>query len=149
VVRATDLKPLDELPGVTELGIPSRGESPEVFTDCDLIVLSDVPFDLPNWRRPPRVRVIGEVGWPRRISGPHRSRDYGLQRQDHHHQPDGHILREAGVAVQVGGNIGLPSPPWRKVRATMAGTCWNSSFQLETIDEFRRTRSGSTSRRIT
>ncbi len=50
----------------------------------------------------------------------------------------GHILREAGIPVQVGGNIGTP------VTAMIAGSRdegWNvlelSSFQLETIDQFR------------
>ncbi len=50
----------------------------------------------------------------------------------------GHILREAGVTVQVGGNIGLP------VTAMVESSRddgWNvlelSSFQLETIHEFR------------
>src|SRR5206468_12748197 len=49
----------------------------------------------------------------------------------------GHILREAGVPVQVGGNIGVP------VTAMVDGSRedgWNvlelSSFQLETIAEF-------------
>ena len=50
-VRATDLKPLDELPEARELlarlGISFVPQAPEVFEDRDLIVLSpDVPADL-------------------------------------------------------------------------------------------------------
>ncbi len=50
----------------------------------------------------------------------------------------GHILREAGVPVQVGGNIGLPVTA---MVDTSRDDGWNvlelSSFQLETIVEFR------------
>jgi len=50
----------------------------------------------------------------------------------------GHILRESGVAAQVGGNIG--TPPTAMVSTSRAGQ-WNvlevSSFQLETISHFR------------
>ena len=59
MVRATDLKPLDELPGrrANVWTSPSRSRSPEVFEGCDLIVLSpDVPADLRAARSgaPPR-----------------------------------------------------------------------------------------------
>ncbi|MCU1236730.1 MAG: UDP-N-acetylmuramoylalanine--D-glutamate ligase, partial [Candidatus Solibacter sp.] len=63
-VRATDLKPLAELPGVAELGIPFAPQTPAVFENCDLIVLSpDVPADLAPLEaaRGRGVRVIGEV----------------------------------------------------------------------------------------
>jgi UDP-N-acetylmuramoylalanine--D-glutamate ligase len=50
----------------------------------------------------------------------------------------GHILRESGVTVQVGGNIGLPVTAMVE---TSRDDGWNvlelSSFQLETIGEFR------------
>ena len=50
-VRVTDLKSLDLLPGgyefVSRFGIPFQEQTPEVFEDCDLMVLSpDVPADL-------------------------------------------------------------------------------------------------------
>ncbi len=49
----------------------------------------------------------------------------------------GHILRECGIAAQVGGNIG--TPPCSMVSSSGAGQ-WNvlelSSFQLETTDSF-------------
>ena len=50
----------------------------------------------------------------------------------------GHILREAGVRAQVGGNIGVPLAAMIDMSRDDA---WNvlelSSFQLETIREFR------------
>jgi len=50
----------------------------------------------------------------------------------------GHILRESGIPVQVGGNIGIP--PVAMVAASRDDQ-WNvlelSSFQLETIESFR------------
>jgi UDP-N-acetylmuramoylalanine--D-glutamate ligase len=50
----------------------------------------------------------------------------------------GHLLRECGIACQVGGNIG--TPPTALVDSSTDAQ-WNvlelSSFQLETIDEFR------------
>jgi UDP-N-acetylmuramoylalanine--D-glutamate ligase len=141
VVRATDLKPLEELPGVSELGIPFARQSPEVFGDCELIVLSpDVPYDLPELEEARRrgVRVIGEV----ELAAPYlKGRTIGITGSNGKTTTTsltGHILREAGVAVQVGGNIGLP------VTAMVESSRddgWNvlelSSFQLETIDEFR------------
>src|SRR5689334_12318831 len=67
-VRATDLKPLDQLPeGIAvleRLRIPFAQQTPEVFQNCDLIVLSpDVPIDLPPLEeaRHRGVRVLGEV----------------------------------------------------------------------------------------
>ena len=65
-VRATDLKPLEQLPEAVpvleRLEIPFAQQTPEVFQDCDLIVLSpDVPTDLPPLEEARRrgVRVLG------------------------------------------------------------------------------------------
>ena len=67
-VRATDLKPLDQLAEAGALldclRIPFALQTPSVFEGCELIVLSpDVPFDLPPLVEARRrgVRVIGEV----------------------------------------------------------------------------------------
>jgi UDP-N-acetylmuramoylalanine--D-glutamate ligase len=139
-VRATDLHPLEELPGVRELGIPFARQSPEVFEGCDLIVLSpDVPYDLPalEQARARGVAVIGEV----ELAAPYlKGRTIGITGSNGKTTTTsltGHILREAGVPVQVGGNIGLP------VTAMVESSrddVWNvlelSSFQLETIAEF-------------
>jgi UDP-N-acetylmuramoylalanine--D-glutamate ligase len=141
IVRATDLRPLEELPGVKELGIPFAVQSAEVFEDCDLIVPSpDVPYDLPplTAARQRGVPVIGEV----ELAAPFlKGRTIGITGSNGKTTTTsliGHILREAGVTVQVGGNIGLP------VTAMVESSRddgWNvlelSSFQLETIHEFR------------
>src|ERR1035441_2648084 len=67
-VRATDLKPLDELGEARELlarlNVPFARQTPEVFEGCDLIVLSpDVPADLAplDQARKRGERVVGEV----------------------------------------------------------------------------------------
>lgn len=144
-VRATDLKPLDQLPDaqpvLERLAIPFTQQAPAVFEGCDLIVLSpDVPSDLPPLveARQRGVVVIGEV----ELAAPFlRGRTIGITGSNGKTTTTslvGHILREAGVPVQVGGNIGTavtamiePSRPdgWNVLEL--------SSFQLETIREFR------------
>jgi UDP-N-acetylmuramoylalanine--D-glutamate ligase len=139
-VRATDLKPLEQLPHAREvldrLGVAFAPQSPAVFEGCDLVVISpDVPADLPTLRG---LRVVGEV----ELAGPYlKGQTIGITGSNGKTTTTsliGHILREAGVAVQVGGNIGTPV-------CAMVGTSrhegWNvlelSSFQLETLAEFR------------
>src|SRR5262249_9575873 len=63
-VRATDLRPLAELPEAAALGIPFAPQASAVFENCDLIVLSpDVPADLAPLEEARRrgATVIGEV----------------------------------------------------------------------------------------
>ncbi|HWC96240.1 MAG TPA: UDP-N-acetylmuramoyl-L-alanine--D-glutamate ligase [Candidatus Sulfopaludibacter sp.] len=145
LVRATDLKPLADLPGAADLlerlHIPFAPQSAQVFEDCDLIALSpDVPWDLPllTAARARGVRVTGEV----ELAAPLlKGRTIGITGSNGKTTTTsliGHILREAGVPVQVGGNIGTP------VTAMLDNSRddgWNvlelSSFQLESIVEFR------------
>ena len=144
-VRATDLKPLDQLPDaqpvLERLAIPFTQQAPTVFEGCDLIVLSpDVPFDLPPLveARQRGAVVIGEV----ELAAPFlRGRTIGITGSNGKTTTTslvGHILREAGVPVQVGGNIGTPVTAM--IEASRSDG-WNvlelSSFQLETIREFR------------
>jgi UDP-N-acetylmuramoylalanine--D-glutamate ligase len=156
-VRATDLKPLEELPEAREalsrLRIPFALQTPAVFDGAlpwplapgpwppSLIVPSpDVPFDLPALveARKRGVRVIGEV----ELAAPFlKGRNIGITGSNGKTTTTsliGHILREAGLVLQVGGNIGTP------VTAMIDSSRddgWNvlelSSFQLETIVEFR------------
>jgi UDP-N-acetylmuramoylalanine--D-glutamate ligase len=140
-VRATDLKPLADLPEAVALGIPFAQQSPEEFEGCDLIVLSpDVPTDLAPLEAAHKrgVKVIGEV----ELAAPMlKGRTIGVTGSNGKTTTTsliGHILREAGVPVQVGGNIGVP------VTAMIDSSRddgWNvlelSSFQLETIETFR------------
>jgi len=144
-VSLTDLKALDELPGgqefVSRLGIPFRRQSSETFEGYDLIVLSpDVPADLPQLREARRrgTPVIGEV----ELAAPFlQGRTIGITGSNGKTTTTsliGHILRHAGVTAQVGGNIGTPVTAM--VETSRPGG-WNvlelSSFQLETIAEFR------------
>jgi UDP-N-acetylmuramoylalanine--D-glutamate ligase len=141
VVRATDLKPLDQIAEARGVDVPFAVQSDSVFENCELIVLSpDVPADLPALERARArgVAVIGEV----ELAAPFlKGRTIGITGSNGKTTTTsltGHILREAGVTVQVGGNIGVPL-------AAMVDSSredgWNvlelSSFQLETIREFR------------
>ncbi len=144
-VRATDLKGLDQLPGgsefVSRLGLPFEKQTPQVFEDCDLIVLSpDVPADLPPLIEARRrgVRVVGEV----ELAAPFlQGKTIGITGSNGKTTTTsliGHILREAGVPAQVGGNIGTPVTAMvESSRPEMWNVLELSSFQLETIAEFR------------
>ena len=127
--------------GPRALGIPFAQQTPEVFEGCDLIVLSpDVPADLAplDAARRRGVRVIGEV----ELAAPFlKGQTIGITGSNGKTTTTsliGHILREAGLPVQVGGNIGTPVTAMIE-RPRDDG--WNvlelSSFQLETISEFR------------
>ena len=144
-VSLTDLKGLDELPGAPEfvarLGLSFRRQSAETFEGYDLIVISpDVPVDLPQLvsARERGTPVIGEV----ELAAPYlEGRTIGITGSNGKTTTTsliGHILRHAGLTVQVGGNIGTPVTAM--VETSRAGG-WNvlelSSFQLETIAEFR------------
>jgi UDP-N-acetylmuramoylalanine--D-glutamate ligase len=144
-VRATDLKPLEQLPEAQEmlarLQIPFAAQSPEVFEGADLIVLSpDVPADLaPVQAAHARgAKVIGEI----ELAAPFlKGRNIGITGSNGKTTTTsliGHILKSAGVPVQVGGNIGTPATAMIE---SSREDGWNvlelSSFQLETIFEFR------------
>jgi UDP-N-acetylmuramoylalanine--D-glutamate ligase len=145
VVSLTDLKGLDELPGardlVTARGLSFRLQSAETFEGYDLIVLSpDVPADLPQLAaaRERGTPVIGEV----ELAAPFlEGRTIGITGSNGKTTTTsliGHILQSAGLTVQVGGNIGTPVTAMVE---TSRADGWNvlelSSFQLETIAEFR------------
>ncbi|SPE34389.1 UDP-N-acetylmuramoylalanine--D-glutamate ligase [Candidatus Sulfopaludibacter sp. SbA3] len=143
-VRATDLKPLSELGEAAEvlarLNIPFEQQTPAVFESPGEIVLSpDVPWDLPALDEPRRrgTWITSEV----ELAAPFlKGRTIGITGSNGKTTTTsliGHILREAGVPVQVGGNIGTP------VTAMIDSSRddgWNvlelSSFQLETISRF-------------
>jgi len=155
VVTATDSKPLSSLPEAASflesLGIPflpqcdALRENPSPKThhpspDHEGIVISPgVPADLPALvaARERGVRVIGEV----ELAGPYlQGRTIGITGSNGKTTTTaltGHILRECGIAAQVGGNIGTPVTAMVE---TSRPDQWNvlelSSFQLETIAEF-------------
>lgn len=135
-VRTTDLKPVEPIPGV-----PFQLQSPAVFEDADLIVLSPgVPADLPELDRARErgARVIGEIELAAGcLQGPIIGIT-GANGKTTVTAMIGHLLRECGIPVQVGGNIGTPVCA---MTATSRPDQWNvielSSFQLETIETFR------------
>ena len=144
-VSATDLKGLQQIEGAAEfvsrLGIPFRLQADETFEGYDLIVLSpDVPFDLPQLEaaRARGTVVMGEVELAAPFLQGQTIAITGSNGKTTTTSLIGHILRGAGLTVQVGGNIGTP------VTAMIASSRpggWNvlelSSFQLETIATFR------------
>jgi len=126
---------------LARLHIPFTQQTPETFEGSDLIVISpDVPADLPplEQARQRGAAVIGEV----ELAAPFlKGRTIGITGTNGKTTTTsliGHILRESGVPVQVGGNIGVPvtamvdssRPDGRNVLEL-------SSFQLETVVTFR------------
>jgi UDP-N-acetylmuramoylalanine--D-glutamate ligase len=145
LVEATDLKPLEELdeagPLLKRLGVPFARQTPDVFRGRELIVLSpDVPADLPPLEeaRKQGTKVIGEV----ELAAPFlKGRTIGITGSNGKTTTTslvGHLLKDAGLVVQVGGNIGTPVTA---MVDTSRADGWNvlelSSFQLETIETFR------------
>ncbi|MCP5112878.1 MAG: UDP-N-acetylmuramoyl-L-alanine--D-glutamate ligase [bacterium] len=145
IVTAADLRGRDELPAAAEQldgwDVPLVQQSSEAFAGQELVVLSPgVPadLDLAEGARSRGIQVIGEVelasyyieGGIIGITGSNgKTTTTALT---------GHILSECGLPVQVGGNIG--NPPTKMVATSRPGQ-WNvlelSSFQLETIEQFR------------
>jgi len=133
-ITTTDLKP--------HAAPNFRPQTDALFAEVwDLIVLSPgVPADLAplNEARARGVRVIGEV----ELAAPYLKGPIigitGSNGKTTTTALTGHILKEAGVAVQVGGNIG--TPVIAMAENSRPGQ-WNvlelSSFQLETIETFR------------
>lgn len=146
-VVATDSRSLDELGDtgrkLTELGVMLSPESVETFTAVDLIVLSPgVPADIPEVLAAQHkgIPVIGEVelaAWD--LRGPVLAIT-GSNGKTTTTAMIGHILGEAGVSRQVGGNIGTAVT---SLVFTSREDQWNvlelSSFQLETMSDLRAT----------
>lgn len=138
LVRAVDEKPMGEVEGVT---IEAQTEAP--FRDAELVVISPgVPADL-DLLAPVRARgvpVIGELELAAPfLKGPSIGIT-GTNGKTTTTALTGHILRESGIACQVGGNIG--TAPAEMVESSRPDQ-WNvlelSSFQLETIETFHAT----------
>jgi len=136
LARAVDAKPSGEIEGVT---VEPQTES--AFRDAELVVISPgVPADLEVLVavRSRGVPVIGELELAAPfIEGPTIGIT-GTNGKTTTTALTGHILRESGIACQVGGNIG--TAPAEMVETSRPNQ-WNvlelSSFQLETIETFR------------
>jgi UDP-N-acetylmuramoylalanine--D-glutamate ligase len=139
-VRAADERPLEDQ-RLRAMGVPLLPQTAEAFTGVDLIVLSPgVPVDIPPVAeaRSRGVPIVGELELASYfLKGPVIGIT-GANGKTTTTAMTGHILGVAGVPYQVGGNIGTPP-------ASMIDTSrddqWNvlelSSFQLETIEQFR------------
>jgi UDP-N-acetylmuramoylalanine--D-glutamate ligase len=134
-VRAVDEKPMGEV-----LGVTVEPQTEAAFRDADLVVISPgVPADLDLLEkvRTRGVAVIGEL----ELAAPFlKGGNIGVTGTNGKTTTTalvGHILKESGIACQVGGNIG--TPPAAMVETSRDGQ-WNvlelSSFQLETIRTF-------------
>lgn len=146
-VRAMDeqIPTLEEQARFDELGVPVAAQSAEHIRvedrDPELIVLSPgVPVDMPLFSaaRERGVPVIGEVELAAFfLEGPVIGIT-GSNGKTTTTALTGHLLKESGVACQVGGNIGQAVA---SLVETSADDQWNvlelSSFQLETIASFR------------
>jgi UDP-N-acetylmuramoylalanine--D-glutamate ligase len=135
LVRAVDEKPMGEVEGIVV-----EPQTLGTLRDAELVVISPgVPADLDLLRevRERGVPVIGEL----ELAAPFlKGRNIGVTGTNGKTTTTaltGHILRESGVACQVGGNIG--TPPAAMVETSRKGQ-FNvlelSSFQLETIRTF-------------
>ena len=136
-VRAVDSQPDEAMRRrLAPLGVELIAQTPAAFLNADLIVLSPgVPVDVVPPGAPP---VIGEVelaGYY--LQGP----TIGVTGSNGKTTTTaliGHVLKESGIRCQVGGNIG--TAPTAMIDSSDPGQ-WNvlelSSFQLETIHEFR------------
>jgi UDP-N-acetylmuramoylalanine--D-glutamate ligase len=123
---------------------PAAGVEPQTeasFADAELIVLSPgVPADLAIFEEARRrgVRVIGDLELSSWFLQGEIIGITGANGKTTTTALTGHILKQSGIPVQVGGNIG--TPPAAMVKTSRAGQ-WNvlelSSFQLETTDTFR------------
>lgn len=146
-VRAMDAKPLpaEERARFDALGVAVIPQSPENIVHegraPDLVVLSPaVPYDLPLFAaiRERGIPVIGEVELASYfLQGPVVGIT-GSNGKTTTTALTGHLLRECGIACQVGGNIGTAVT---SLVASSKEEQWNvlelSSFQLETINRFR------------
>jgi UDP-N-acetylmuramoylalanine--D-glutamate ligase len=147
-VTATDRRALDELPVAADLlrnlGVPfvsqADAEFTSLFTSVDLVVTSPgVPNDMAPLlaAREAGVTVIGEV----ELAAPYlKGNTIGITGSNGKTTTTaliGHILEQAGVPAQVGGNIGTPVIA---MTTTSREGQWNvlelSSFQLETVRTF-------------
>jgi UDP-N-acetylmuramoylalanine--D-glutamate ligase len=135
-VRAADLEPHAPVRGV-----PVEPQTAAAFEGADLAVISPgVPADLDvlNEARARGVQVIGELELASRFLLGDTIGITGANGKTTTTALTGHILRKSGIACQVGGNIG--TPPAAMIKTSRLGQ-WNvlelSSFQLETIQEFR------------
>lgn len=145
-VTAVDAKPLEQLPGAAELlarlNVPYAPQSEAALAGAEWVVVSPgVPanLDLLEQARGRGARVIGEIELAYRFLQGGIIGITGSNGKTTTTALVGHLLKECGIAAQVGGNIG--TVPASAMTRTSRPDQWNvlelSSFQLETIERFR------------
>lgn len=144
-LRGADVRPAAEMPEAAaeldRLGVPFIAQGEAAVGDCDVAILSPgVRPDLPLFvrARAEGVRVMGDVEAAAPfLQGPIAGIT-GSNGKTTCTALTGHLMREAGLAAQVGGNIGTPVAAM--VGASRPGQ-WNvlelSSFQLEMTNTLR------------
>ncbi|HXP83769.1 MAG TPA: UDP-N-acetylmuramoyl-L-alanine--D-glutamate ligase [Bryobacteraceae bacterium] len=139
-VTAVDRKPIEDA-RLASLGIRVEAQEEASFARADLIVLSPgVPADLDEvvQARGRGVQVIGDLELASWFLEGEIIGITGANGKTTTTALTGHILQHSGIPAQVGGNIG--TPPCSMVASSREGQ-WNvlelSSFQLETIEQFR------------
>jgi UDP-N-acetylmuramoylalanine--D-glutamate ligase len=134
IVRAVDQKP------VPVEGIEVEPQSEAAFNDADLIVLSPgVPADLPELTpvRQRGVKVIGDLELASWFLKGEIIGITGANGKTTTTALTGHILKQSGIAAQVGGNIGTPPAAMAaRSREDQFNVLELSSFQLETTETF-------------
>ena len=135
--KGASVRAVDQKPAAAEV----EPQTEDSFADAELIVLSPgVPADLAVLESARRqgVRVIGDLELASWFLEGEIIGITGANGKTTTTALTGHILKQSGIPVQVGGNIG--TPPAAMVKTSRAGQ-WNvlelSSFQLETTEIFR------------
>jgi UDP-N-acetylmuramoylalanine--D-glutamate ligase len=142
-VRASDARPLSELPGAAaeleSLQVPFVPQSEAALLSTDVAVLSPgVPPDLPLFldARAHGVHVTGDVEIAARFLRGPIAGVTGSNGKTTVTALLGHLLQQSGIPCQIGGNIGTPVAAL--VDSSRDGQ-WNvlelSSFQLEHADQ--------------
>ena len=125
-VRAVDEKPGDAVRAqLAARGVPMQPQTPAAFEGADLIVISPgVPADLPLLEdaRAKGIPVIGELELASYYLKGKTIGITGSNGKTTTTALTGHILQQAGVDCQVGGNIG--TPPADMIETSRAGR-WN------------------------
>jgi len=140
LAKGARVRAVDEKPHPAVWGVPVLPQSEESFGQPDLVVISPgVPADLAILEvlRARGIPVIGELELAAPFLQGGNIGVTGTNGKTTTTALTGHILREAGIASQVGGNIG--TPPTAMVETSRPDQ-WNvlelSSFQLETMQTF-------------
>src|SRR5690242_19730265 len=147
-VTVNDAKPESELKDAAALrakgvAVAGGGHPRELFEKSELIVVSpgvplaSEPF---GWARAAGVPVIGEVELAARFLRGQLVGITGSNGKTTTTTLVGELLKNAGLPTQVGGNIGTPLISLVETSREDGWTVVElSSYQLETIDEFRPT----------